>query len=128
MPLAEVGDIGRNMTGAQKSDAETLIAAAEAWIRAPHRRPDIQDDDPTGKRVVIEVVRAAMAVPVEFAGHTSYSKTVGPRSKSGTVDTPAGALVFTKEHERLLGITAAASGSFGDPPGYRYPPPGAVMP
>ena len=120
----------RTLTAEQQDDAATLIAAALAWMRDPGRRPDITDEDPIARRVVIEVVRTALAAPAEFAGHTSYSKTVGPWSKSGTVATPAGTLAFSEAHASMLGIslTGRAVGEFGDPLGYRYPPPEPVMP
>jgi hypothetical protein len=133
MALATADEVARGwltLSDDRRADAELLIAAAEAWIRDPARRPDIDDDDPIGKRVVIEVVRSALSVPAEFTGHTSYSKTVGPWSRSGTVPTPAGVLVFTEQHEQMLGVTSAAmpGGEFGNPYGYRYPPPYPVLP
>ncbi|WP_433592313.1 hypothetical protein [Nocardia sp. CA-145437] len=133
MALATADDVAlgwKVFTADERQRAELLIAAAEAWIRDPSRRPDIVDGDPIGKNVVVEVVRAAMAVPAGFAGHTAYAETMGPFARSGTLATPAGVLQFLKAHEDMLGITTAPmpSGSFGDPPGYRYPPPGAVLP
>ena len=132
MPLATTAEVAkgwRPLSTDQAADAETLIAAAEAWIRDPGRRPDILDSDPTGKRVVIEVVRAALAPPAEFAGHLEYSKTVGPWAKSGKIATPAGMLAFTESHAELLGISHRMPVcEIGDPCGYRTPPPDAVLP
>jgi len=121
MPLATADDITRgwlDLDDEQSEDAELLIAAAEQWIRDPARRPDIADDDPLGKRVVIEVVRAAIAPPAEFTGHTSYTDTMGPWTTAGTLATPAGTLVFTTGHAQLLGIaiTPAPRWHFGDDP------------
>ncbi len=121
MPLATADDIVRgwlDLDADQRADAELLIAAAVQWIRDPSRRPDIADNDPLGKRVVVEVVRAAMGPPAEFAGHTSYTDTMGPFTQAGTLATAAGTLVFTAAHAQLLGITAMASPRwyFGDGP------------
>ncbi|QIS00987.1 hypothetical protein F5X71_00370 [Nocardia brasiliensis] len=131
MPLATPADVAlgwRTLTADEETRAELLIAVAEAWIRDPSRRPDIAEGDPTGKHVVVEVVRAAMAAPAEWTGHTSYSETMGPWARSGTLSTPAGVLQFLKVHGEMLGISdgPTAVGSFGDPCGYRYPPAGSV--
>lgn len=114
----------------RQADAQLLIDAVYAWITDPTRRPDLSDDDPIAQRVVIEVVRAALGPRAEFANHTQYEKIIGPWQISGTLATPAGALGFTREQLRLLDIsdTPLPVGEFGDPCGYRYPPPGAVLP
>lgn len=119
MALATVDDVALgwlDLDAGQRGDAEQLIDAAEQWIR--DRRPDIADDDPVGKRVVIEVVRVALAPPPEFAGHLSYADRMGPWSAEGTLATPAGTLVFTAAHAELLGISAgpAPRWHFGDDP------------
>lgn len=121
MPLVTVDEVVRgwlDLETDQRADAELLIAAAEQWIRDPGRRPDIDDNDPLGKRVVIEVVRAAIGPPAEFTNHTSYTDTMGPWTTAGTLATPAGTLVFTEAHAQLLGITSTAGPSwhFGDQP------------
>ncbi|WP_378735516.1 hypothetical protein [Nocardia brasiliensis] len=131
MALATADDVAldwRPLSPAGRARAEQLIAAAEAWIR--QQRPDIADNDPIAKNVVIEVVRAAMSVPAEFTGHREYAEKMGPWSRSGTLITDAGALQFSRVHEQMLGISfeATPTGEFGDPTGYRYPPLGAVLP
>lgn len=108
MPLATVVEVvrgWRDLDDDERADAEQLIEAAEAWIRDPARRPDIPEDDPIGKRVVIEVVRSAMSVSGEFYGHTSYTDTMGPWTQGGTLETPAGTLRFSESHAQLLGIS-----------------------
>lgn len=119
MALATADDIVRgwlDLDTEQRADAEQLIAAAEQWIRDPARRPDIDDNDPAGKRVVIEVVRAAIAPPAEFAGHLSYVDRMGPWAQEGTLATPAGTLHFTVDHAQMLGISAGPvpRWNFGD--------------
>lgn len=133
MPLATHADVAlgwRTLSADEQQRATKLIAVAEAWIKDPSRRPDITDGDVIAQNVVVEVVRTAMAVSADFAGHTAYSDTMGPWARSGTLATPAGTLHFTQAHEQMLGISSSPmpSGCFGDPVGYRYPPPGAVMP
>ncbi len=132
MALATTDEVARGwrvLTEDEEANAALLISAAEAWIRDPERRPDITDNDPIGKVVVIEVVRAAIGT-AERAGHSSYAETMGPFATSGTLVTAAGTLRFLEQHAQILGITTSSGprGAFGDPCGYRYPPPGAVLP
>ncbi|WP_280244168.1 hypothetical protein [Nocardia abscessus] len=108
MPLVTVDEVAqgwRPLDAGERSDAEGLIVAAEAWIRDPSRRPDIADDDPIGKRVVIEVVRTALGPAGGWHNHTAYTDTMGPFAQSGTLVTPAGTLQFTEWHAQLLGIS-----------------------
>ncbi|MFE3060709.1 hypothetical protein [Nocardia sp. NPDC059239] len=121
MALATVDEVARGwrpLDTEERADAELLLAAAEAWIRDPSHRPDIVDGDVIAKRVVVEVVRSALAPPADFAGHTSYSDGMGPFAQSGSVPTPAGQLVFTAAHADMLGIAAqtAPAWYFGDEP------------
>lgn len=130
MSLATHADVAlgwRDLDSGEQDRATLLIAAAEAWIRDPSRRPDIVDGDPIAKVVVTEVVRVAMA-PGEWAGYSAFSEGMGPFPRSGTLVTGAGTLTFTAQHGRMLGISSEPmpNGSFGDPPGYRYPPAGSV--
>jgi len=121
MALATADEVARgwlDLDAEQRDDAELLIAAAVQWIRHPARCPDLTDDDPIGKRVVIEVVRAALAPPAEFTGHTRYVDGMGPFRAEGELATPAGTLVFTLAHALLLGIALAPAPRyhFGDCP------------
>lgn len=130
MPLATPADVAlgwRDFDTGEEQRAALLIAAAEAWIRDPSRRPDVADGDPIAKVVVTEVVRVAMA-PGEWTGYSAFSEGMGPFPRSGTLVTGAGILAFTAQHERMLGISSEPmpTGSFGDPVGYRYPPAGSV--
>lgn len=133
MALVEVTDVmrgWRTLDADEQADAQLLIDAAIAWLRDPDRRPDIADEDPIAKRIVIEVVRSAMSVSSDFHGHTSYTDTMGPWTQAGTLATPVGTLMFTAAHERMLGISSQPQprGEFGDPDGYRYPPSCPVLP
>ncbi|MGI5222176.1 hypothetical protein [Nocardia sp. CA-290969] len=101
-PFAEPDDLGRPLTGPEREIAEQLLAAAASWIRS--RLPDIAVDDPNARTVSIDVVSTAMATRA-YAGHISYTRTTGPRTKSGTLTNPGGALVFDDWHKELLGIS-----------------------
>jgi len=88
--------------GPDRERATLLLQAASDRVRgmAPH----VPADSAVARLVVMEVVRAAMA-PGAMAGHVSYSKTIGPWSKSGTLSNPEAALRFSDEHRRLLGVS-----------------------
>lgn len=112
--FAETDELGLPpLTSAERDIAEQLLGAAARWIRS--QKPDIADGDPDAKVVCIEVVRTAMSTRA-YAGHTSYSRTTGPRAKAGTLADPGGALVFSDWHKELLGISINPQPSyyFGD--------------
>ena len=100
---------GRPVPPGGEQDAQDLITAASNWIR--ERKPDIADDDAAARVVVIQVVRAAMATD-KYAGHVSYSKTVGGVTRSGTLANPGSLLIFGPSHYLLLGISAGGGPSF----------------
>lgn len=97
----DVQNVWRPLSQVEQENARLLLAAAAKWIR--DRLPDIADGDPTAKLVSIQVTKAAL-IPGAFEGHSSYSKGIGPWSKSGSLINPAAVLVFTDEHKELLGI------------------------
>ncbi|MDV2474232.1 hypothetical protein F8M49_30080 [Rhodococcus zopfii] len=100
---------GRPRPPGGDEDATALIAAASQWIR--ERKPSIADDDPAAHAVVVHVVRAAMATD-KYAGHVSYSKTVGGVTRSGTLANPGALLAFDASHYRLLGISESGGPSY----------------
>lgn len=100
---------GRVRTQAAEADAEALIAAASNWIR--QHKPGIADDDPAAHVVVMQVVRSAMATD-KYAGHVSYSKTVGGVTRSGTLANPGALLVFEDSHYQLLGLSRTGGPSY----------------
>lgn len=114
--FATVDDINRGrppFSDDDKADADALIAAAGEWIR--ERKPGIADDDPAAHIVVIQVVRTAMDTR-RYSGHTSYSKTVGGVTRSGTLANPGALLAFDDSHYQLLRISRSCGASyyFGD--------------
>ncbi|MFD4932344.1 hypothetical protein ACFWMS_26340 [Peribacillus butanolivorans] len=114
--FADVSDVEngwRPLTAAEKLDAVSKIGAVTRWIRK--RRRDLADDDPDAKYVVVDVVRFAVATG-KHVGQTSFSRTVGGVTRSGTFVDPGGSLVITDFHRELLEIskTAAPSWNFGD--------------
>lgn len=100
---------GRTRPPGGVEDAADLIAAASNWIR--DRKPDIADDDPAARIVVIHVVRTAMASD-KYLGHVSYSKTVGGVTRSGTLANPGALLTFEGSHYQLLGISQSGGPSY----------------
>lgn len=99
--FAEADDLGgAPLTSAERDIAEQLLAAAAKWIR--ENVPGTVDV-PTAKIVSIDVVGTAMSTRA-YAGHLSYTRTNGPRTKAGTLVNPGGALVFSDWHKELLGI------------------------
>lgn len=107
--FAQPSDItigGRQLTAAQEADAQMFLDAAASWIRA--RKPDIAPDDPNAKLVSIQVVKAAL-ISEPYLGLSSYSKTVGEVSRSGTIANPGALLHFTDFHKELLGIPYRAA-------------------
>ena len=108
-PFVSVADFTaawRPLSGSETVTAERLLADAARWIREHYRRhhgEPIPDDHPGAVSVSIDAVKTAMETG-KYAGHVSYSRTEGPRAKSGTLAAPGGALVFTDWHKQLLGI------------------------
>lgn len=95
-------DLRRPLTSAERDIAEQLLGAAARWIR--RNKPGIAPDDPDARTVSIDVVSTAIATRA-YVGHVSYTRTVGPRTKSGTLADPGGALTFSDWHRELLGIS-----------------------
>mgnify|MGYP000967834066 CR=1 FL=1 len=93
--------------------ASLLLQAASARIR--EMSPGASPDSAVARLVAFEVVRGALASR-SYAGHVSYTKSIGPWMKSGTLSNPDAALRFSDEHYRMLGV--ATSGNphwhFGD--------------
>lgn len=109
--FATVDDVGagwRALSEQDRINVRLLLDAAAMWIR--NRVPDIADDHPGARFVSIDVVRSAMEAGAN-RGMSSFSKTIGPWSKSGTLINPSGALTFTVMHRELLGI----AGGVGEP-------------
>lgn len=105
--------IGTGRPTSEQGDAQLLLDAAARWIR--RKKPDIADNDPDAHFVSIMVVRDALS-PGALRGHLSYSKGIGPWSKSGTLVNPDGALRWTNDHKEMLGIPVGTMprGRFGD--------------
>lgn len=94
------------LSAEQKVYAGQLLAAAARRIR--RRMPQIAPDDPDAKLVSFQVVRSALqsdTLLASFAGHSSYSKTVGEKTNSGKLTNPDALLLFTDYHWSQLGIS-----------------------
>lgn len=99
------------------SDPESEVAGAylevvSDWIR--DHKPGVADDDIAAQLVTFEVTREALLYG-EFEPLGSFSKTVGPRSKSGTFDRTSVEKLVTDRHRRMLGIALRAG------PAYNFP-------
>ncbi|MFH5209267.1 hypothetical protein ACHIPZ_13835 [Antrihabitans sp. NCIMB 15449] len=99
----------RPLSTAELLDAADLLGAAGRWIRS--ELPEIDDNNPDAIFVSIDVVKTAMSTGA-YAGHISYSRTTGPRTKAGTLANPGGALIFTDWHKKLLGISTGPAPQF----------------
>ncbi|NKT17590.1 hypothetical protein GS907_07180 [Rhodococcus hoagii] len=116
MPFAtptELTENWRPLKQEESSWAGLLLEAAERWIR--RKRPNIADDDPDAKIVTIAVVKNAL-IAGEHEGFVSFSRALGPRSKSGTLSNPDAALVWLDWMKDQLGISQSALpvATFGD--------------
>lgn len=102
--FADVEDIEDRdlLTERQVLVIESLIQAAGLWIRK--RRPGIADDDLAARLVTQQVVATAFR-NLDSVGYTSFSRTVGGMSRSGTLANPGEWLVFTDFQRQLLGIS-----------------------
>ncbi|MFI5434488.1 hypothetical protein ACHMZP_21740 [Rhodococcus baikonurensis] len=103
----------RPLSTTEQDWAGQLLDAAARWIYRNTTITDPQDDD--GKLVSIAVVKGAL-IAGEHAGHLSYSKTLGPRTRSGTLTNPDAALVWADWMKEQLGIPIHPEPSyyFGD--------------
>lgn len=135
-PFLSVGDFSvmfpRTLTDGEVTLANLLLEAAAMWIRqaiSDAGKDPLAIDDPMAKLVSYEVVRDALAVPGDLAGHLTYSRATDDRSEAGTLIQAGGLLDFTDHHRRMLGLTASVlpqwggfDSGFGEltAPGLRY--------
>lgn len=103
----------RTLTPADKKRAQFYLDAVARKIR--RIRPGIEPNDGDARTVSIDIVLHAVALPIDLVGHTAYSKTVGARSKSGSID-PAriGKMDWQDWHYELLS-NGEPTDSNGDP-------------
>lgn len=102
--------LGRSLTAAESAQATPLLQVVSEWIR--ERKPGIDDYDvtivdPAAIVVSFEVVRDALLCG-EFGPVTSYTKTMGPRTRSVTFDRDAVSRFITDRHRQMLGLVAKA--------------------
>lgn len=110
------GMFPRLLTDGEVSLASLLLEAAAGWIRTAISgagKDPLALDDPMAKLVSYEVVRDALAVPGDLAGHLSYMRATDDRSESGTLVAAGGLLDFTDHHRRMLGLTASVLPQYG---------------
>jgi hypothetical protein len=101
----------RPLSDPESETAGAYLEVASNWIR--DQLPEIAADDPAARIVVFEVTRDALLYG-DIGPFTSFSKTMGPRSRSGTIDRGSVEKFITDRHRRMLGILlrAGARGYF----------------
>lgn len=106
----------RTLTTPERNRGKYLLDAIAVRIRG--RKKDISATSDAAKGVSVDLVVHALAVPLDLVGHTAYSRTVGPRSKSGSLD-PArvGKLIWEDWHYELLELDDA---TFAGDPAYYF--------
>lgn len=100
----------RPLSGSEQSLAGTYLTSVGQQIRDRYlqvRGVPISDTDVNAIAVSISVVKSAMSTEA-YAGHVSYQRVEGPRSKTGTLATPGGSLVISDWHWQQLGLPTSA--------------------
>lgn len=104
--------LGRSLTAAESAQATPLLQVVAEWIR--DHKPGIDGDesaptDPAAIVVSFEVVRDALSSG-DFGPFTSFTKGMGPRTRSATIDRDAFVSRFiTGRHRLMLGLAAKAA-------------------
>lgn len=97
---------GRDLSDAETPVATRLLQVVSDWIRG-HMPPNTVADPTAAELVTFEVTREALlygdVIPLG-----AFSKTVGPRTKSGTFDPTSVEKFITDRHRRILGIPVLA--------------------
>lgn len=101
----------RPLSAAEKLVAAPLLTVVSDWIR--DKKPAIANDDPAAKVVTFEVTRDALTYG-EFGPVSSFTKTVGHRTKQAAIDREAVEKFIARRHYRMLGLAlqAKARGHF----------------
>lgn len=117
LTAAELKELWPGLPDSALNDAEQKLAAAGKLIRDEYfaaKGVAIADDDPGAIAASVSMVRAAISTAA-YAGHTSYARTDGPRTKSGVLQVPGGQLELTDYQREQLGIpTASLASAFFD--------------
>lgn len=108
---AQFVDWFRPLSDPESEVVEPYLEVVSTWIR--DNKPDVADDDAAARVVTFEVTRDALLYG-DFGPLVSFSKTMGPRSRSGTIDRSAVEKFVTDRHRRMLGLSvrAGARGHF----------------
>lgn len=111
----------RPLTAAERAAAGSQLDSVAALIRADFQSrlglDDVPDDRlDAAKAVSIEIVKTALTTG-QWSGHTAYGRTVGARSKSGTLSAPGGSLMLTDWQRQLLGLPVNPAPQWNFPEG-----------
>ncbi|WP_019204579.1 Gp19/Gp15/Gp42 family protein [Tsukamurella sp. 1534] len=117
----ELAAAWRPLTTAERVAAESHLDSVAALIRAQFSTRLGLDDVPedrlaAAKAVSIEIVKTAIATGM-WPGHTQYGRTLGARSKSGTLAVPGGTLALTEWQQQLLGLPVNPAPQWNFPEG-----------
>lgn len=113
LSAAEFAQWSKTPAWATNSLAEALLQVVSDWIR--DNKPNITDDDVAARAVCCEVTRDSLLYG-EFGPVVAFGKTVGHRTRSGTIDRTAVEKFVTDRHKRMLGLSIAPRPAyhFGD--------------
>lgn len=111
MVFATVTDLEarwRALTGTERTQAETLLADASAFVAVELQRAGRSPTDPLVAPLLVGVVCAmvkrSMQASQTAAGVTQYTQSATPYSESFTYANPTGELFMTRAEKKLLGI------------------------
>lgn len=111
----------RPLTAAERVAAGSYLDLVAAHLRAQFKDRLGLDAVPAdrldaAKTISMEIVKTALATG-QWPGHTAYGRTVGARSKSGTLEAPGGSLMLTDWQRQLLGLPVNPAPQWNFPEG-----------
>ena len=115
-PFATVADLEagwRTLSTDETARATELLSRASQTILDEDRREvlaALTTITTTHIRIVCNMVRRALAVPVDQIPMTQYGETRGPFSEQMTFSNPGGDLYLTKAERRQLGFGRMSAG------------------
>ena len=88
---------------------DTRLAAAERFLKAPERLPNLAEliaDETLDAELVKDVIcgMVARSAPNDLAGFETFQEGAGPFQASGKVANPHGDLYLTSQERKSLGI------------------------
>ena len=116
----QVEERWRVLTPAEKQAVGDILTACSTAIRQAFTDagyPEFPAERDDAARVVtLDVVKTHFATGV-YAGHSSYTRVEGPRTKAGTFDGAAGRVNLNDWHRKILGLDVGAQPRWNFPRG-----------